>query len=124
MSDNTCGNYILSLFHFSVPALRHSKVSKYYDLSYRCYLSFYFCIKLYLSAFRSPYRSEIPVQIKNQFALIGVKVTYMKFRKEKSVKDITELEADKQTFSLVQDGVTTQITVKEYFEEKRKVPLK
>lgn len=47
----------------------------------------------------------------------------MNFRKEKPVKCITELGADEQTFPLVQDGGTTKITVKDYFERK-KVPLK
>ena len=48
----------------------------------------------------------------------------MNLRKEKSVEDITELGADEQTFPLVQDGGTIQVTVKDYFEKEKQVPLK
>ena len=40
------------------------------------------------------------------------------------MKDITRLGADEQTFPLVKDCGTTQITVKDYFEKKKQGPLK
>ena len=50
-----------------------------------------------------------------------MKITYINSRKEKSVENITERGADEQTFPLIQDGGTIQITVEDYFKKKNQV---
>lgn len=48
----------------------------------------------------------------------------MKYPKKKPVKGITKFGADKQNFPFVKDGVSSHITVKEYFEKEKKMKLK
>ena len=44
--------------------------------------------------------------------------------KKKRVKDIAKVGADKQTFPFVKDGVSSHVTVKEYFQKEKKIQLK
>ena len=68
-------------------------------------------------------KSRNIIELQPSFQTSFQNKSFVKTRK-KLVKDITERGADDQTFPLVKDCSTTQITVKDYFEKKKQVPLK